>query len=241
MQEKFSIELLNTVNMKKFLLSVILLSITTSVLLAQDKDQPEEKKGFKKENLFTGGSISLGFGSAYGSSSFSAGASPIFGYSITKWLDAGITINYNYQSSKNVYYDGDKTRQTEYGAGTFVKIYPIHFLFAQAQLEHNFATQKYNPGGGGLWSTQNFQTNSLLVGGGYAGRSPYGKEIFFYLAVLFDVSGNPFTPYTNSRGDAIPIIRGGIQIPLFQGKNRDNNYQEQRESGGKKPRNYNRY
>ena len=227
--------------MKRLLFSLFFLSVTTAVLFAQDEQQPEEKKGLKMDNLFTGGSISLGFGSSYGSSSFSVGASPIFGYNVTNWLDAGIAINYNYQSIRNLYSDGDKTRQTEYGAGGFVKIYPISFLFAQAQLEHNFATQKYNPGGGGSSSTQDFQTNSILVGAGYAGRMKGVKQPFFYLSILFDVSGNPYTPYTNSRGDAIPIIRGGFQIPLFQGKNR-NNYEEQPQgSGGKKPRNYNRY
>jgi len=225
--------------MKRLLFSLFFLSITTSVLFAQDEEKPEEKKGFKMDNLFTGGSISLGFGSSYGSSSFSVGASPIFGYNVTKWLDAGIEINYNYQSIKDYPYDGYKIRQSLYGGGGFVKIYPISFLFAQAQFEHNFGTQReyYT----GSVNKTNYQTNSLLVGGGYASRSPYGKEPFFYLAVLFDVSGNPYTPYTNSRGDAIPIIRGGFQIPLFQGKNR-NNYEEQPQgSGGKKPRNYNRY
>jgi hypothetical protein len=223
--------------MKKLLFLVVLFSVSASILFAQD----EEKKGFKKDNLFTGGSISLGFGSAYGSSSFSVGASPIFGYNITKWLDAGIAINYNYLSSNNVYYDGDKTRQTVYGAGGFVKIYPIHFLFTQVQLEHDFAMQKYNQGGGVSWTSQSFQTNSVLVGGGYAGRSPYGKQIFFYLALLFDVSGIPYTPYTDYRGNAIPILRGGIQVPLFQGKNKSKNEDEPQGSGGKKPRNYNRY
>lgn len=225
--------------MKKLLLSAFLLSITTSVLLAQDEEHPEEKKGFKKENLFTGGSISFGFGSAYGSSSFSVGASPIFGYNITNWLDGGIAVNYNYQSIRGYYVDGDRLRQNQYGVGTFVKIYPVRFLYAQAQVEHNFVDYKYSDGTGK--STQNFQTNSVLVGAGYAGRDPFEKRVFFYLSILFDVSGVKNTPYTNAAGNAIPIITGGIQIPLFQGKSRSNDYEEPREGGGKKPRNYNRY
>src|SRR4051794_12738215 len=116
--------------MKKLLLSAFLLCIAASVVLAQDEEAPEEKKGFKKENLFTGGSVSFGFGSAYGSSSFSAGVSPVLGYNITKWLDAGIAINYNYQSIRGYYVDGDKLKQNQYGGGTFVKIYPVRFLYA---------------------------------------------------------------------------------------------------------------
>jgi hypothetical protein len=211
------------------------------MLLAQDEEP--EKKGFKKENLFTGGSVSFGFGSAYGSSSFSIGASPIFGYNITKWLDGGIAVNYNYQSIRGYNVDGDKLRRNQYGGGGFVKIYPVRFLFAQAQVEHNFIDYKYTPGNGLAKSTQNFQTNSVLVGAGYAGRDPIEKRVFFYLSILFDVSGVKNTPYTNAAGSAIPIITGGIQIPLFQGKNRKNYYEEPENggSGSKKPRNYNRY
>lgn len=226
--------------MKKILLSAFLLTATASMLLAQD-EEPEEKKGFKKENLFTGGSVSFGFGSAYGSSSFSIGASPVFGYNITKWLDAGIAVNYNYQSIRGYYVDGDRLRQNQYGGGTFVKIYPVRFLFAQAQLEHNFVDYKYTPGDGSGKTTQNFQTNSVLVGAGYAGRDPIEKRVFFYLSILFDVSGVKNTPYTNAAGNAIPIITGGIQIPLFQGKKRNDYNDEPQNGGGKKPRNYNRY
>ena len=227
--------------MKKLLLSAFLLSLTASALFAQDEEQPEEKKGFKKEKLFTGGSISFGFGSAYESSSFSVGASPIFGYNVTKWLDAGIAVNYNYQSIRGYYVNGDKLRQNQYGGGTFVKIYPVRFLYAQAQVEHNFVDFKYNPGDGSGKSTQNFQTNSVLVGAGYASRDPLEKRLFFYLSILFDVSGVKNTPYTNAAGNAIPIITGGIQIPLFQGKSRNNYYEEpQNGGGGKRPRNYNR-
>jgi len=65
--------------------------------------------------------------------------------------------------------------------------------------------------------------------------------VFFYLSLLFDVSGVKNTPYTNESGNAIPIFTGGVQIPLFQGKNRNNYEEEPRQGGGKKPRNYNRY
>lgn len=225
--------------MKKLLLSALFISVMISVVSAQDEENTEEKKGFKLDNLFTGGSISLGF-STY---SFTVGGSPVLGYNITKWLDAGVVVNYNYQSNREIYSQYDKIRQTQYGGGGFIKIYPVNFIFAQAQFEHNFAKQKYIPGQGGASSTIDFQTNSMLVGAGYAGRMPGFKQPFFYLALLFDVSGVPYTPYTNQFGNALPILRGGVQIPLFQGKNRNSQpeYEEQRGSGGKRPRNYNRY
>ncbi|MGC4037256.1 MAG: hypothetical protein QM764_14955 [Chitinophagaceae bacterium] len=230
--------------MKKLLLSVLFLSAIVSFVHAQDEEKSEEKKGFKKENLFTGGNVSFGYGSAYGYSNFSAGLSPVFGYNITNWLDAGIALNYNYQAFRPTDINGNaydyKIRQSNYGGGTFVKIYPIHSVFLQAQYEHNFTHQKYIFDDGEAPGSANVQTNSFLIGGGYAARLKGWKQPFFFIAVLFDISGNPFTPYTDYQGRAIPIIRGGVQIPLFQGKQRDNRseYDEPR-SGGKRARNYN--
>jgi hypothetical protein len=219
--------------------------VTASLVVAQDTEKKEEeevKKGFKKENLFTGGSISLSFGTG----SFLVGASPVFGYSITKWLDAGVVANYTYQSYRDVDYYGngsnDKIKQSIYGGGGFVKLYPVHFLFAQAQFEHNFVSQKYIYASGATTQKINYDVNSMLVGAGYStGRFGSGGQPFFYLAVLFDVSGNRYSPYVNNAGNAVPIIRAGVQVPLFQGKNRNNYEEEDNGSGGKKPRNYNRY
>jgi hypothetical protein len=39
--------------------------------------------------------------------------------------------------------------------------------------------------------------------------------------VLFDVLDQDFSPYTRSDGVIIPIIRAGIQVPLFQGKGKN--------------------
>src|SRR5882757_613530 len=50
--------------------------------------------GFSKENLFLGGSLALGFGSY----NFNVGASPEIGYSLNSWLDAGVVVNFNYNS-----------------------------------------------------------------------------------------------------------------------------------------------
>ncbi|MCW3120429.1 MAG: hypothetical protein JWM28_4511 [Chitinophagaceae bacterium] len=231
--------------MKKLLFSFLLLFVTTSLVFAQDEEKKEEvKKGFKKENLFTGGSISLSFGTG----SFLVGASPVLGYSMTNWLDAGIVVNYTYQSYRDVDFYGngsnDKIKQSIYGGGGFVKIYPVHFLFAQAQFEHNFVSQKYIYGSGLGTVKSNYDVNSMLVGAGYSsGRNGSGGQPHFYLAVLFDISGNKFSPYVGNTGNAIPVIRAGIQVPLFQGKNRNNYEEEDRGNGGggKKPRNYNRY
>jgi len=201
--------------MKSKLMALLFASLFVSVCsYAQDKEQEETKKGFKKENLFTGGSISL----AFYNNTFLVGGSPVFGYSITNWADLGIVVNYNYTSYRDYnFVFNDKLKQYVYGGGTFIKLYPVRFLFAQAQYEYNFIKQKYIPNAG---ATQEYKTESgsFLIGGGYTtGRFGRGGNPFFYLAVLFDISNNANSPYTDGYGRTIPIIRGGIQIPLFQG------------------------
>lgn len=196
---------------RNLILTLLMCSLFTAALNAQEEEK--EKTPFK-ENLFTGGSVSL----AFYNNTFLIGASPVFGYSLTNWADAGIVINYNYTSYRDVSQFDDKLRQTVYGGGTFVKLYPVRFLFAQAQLEHNFIKQKYIPPGGSASSTTRDDANSFLVGGGYTtGRNGKGGQPFYYLAVLFDVAGGMNSPYTDAYGRTIPIIRAGLQVPLFQG------------------------
>jgi hypothetical protein len=196
-------------------------SLVSVCVNAQDTEEEETKKGFKKENLFTGGSISL----AFYNNTFLVGGSPVLGYSITNWADLGIVVNYNYTSYRDYnYIFNDKLKQYVYGGGAFIKLYPVRFLFAQAQYEYNFIKQKYIPGSG-TGTTQEYkaEAGSFLVGGGYTtGRYGRGGNPFFYLAVLFDISNNANSPYTDGYGRTIPIIRGGIQIPLFQGGGRGN-------------------
>lgn len=204
---------------KNILLSLLFLSLV-SFLFAQDEEGEEKKGGFKKENLFTGGTISLGFSGGSSVSSFSIGASPIFGYSITKWLDAGIVINYTYVSSKlEDPVVGYKSRISNYGGGAFTKIYPFKFIFLQAQFEHNFSHQKFIYQDGYPTQTVRYQANSFLVGAGYAsGRDPDFKRPFFYIGLVADVSGDKYSPYVDGSGSAIPLIWSGLQVPLFQGK-----------------------
>jgi len=200
--------------MKKYVLLPVCLLLMTTFLHAQEEE--EKERGFKKEKLFTGGSISL----AFYSNTFLVGASPVFGYNLTNWIDAGIVVNYNYSAYRDVYTFDDRLKQQVYGGGGFLKIYPLPFIFAQAQFEHNFLRQKYTlPNGGGTSQTLKEEANSILVGGGYCtGRRPGSGMPFFYLSILFDVGDNVYSPYTDAYGRTIPIIQAGMQIPLFQGR-----------------------
>ena len=200
--------------MKKIVSIFLFCFYIHAIACAQDETE-EEKKGFQKENLFTGGSVSFSIGDRF----FLVGGSPVLGYSLAKWVDLGIVANYIYSSQREYYAYNDKLRQAVYGGGVFTRLFPVRFLFAQAQLEHNWIKVKYIPPNGGLPDENTVSAASLLIGPGYTtGRDPNSKSAFGYFAVLFDVLQNQNSPYTNSAGRATPIFRGGINIPLFQGK-----------------------
>lgn len=187
---------------------------------SEEKKKDEKEKGFKKENLFTGGNVTLSFGNRF----TVLGASPIFGYRLANWVDAGVVVNYIYTSQRDVYQFDDKIRQSTYGGGVFTRLFPVNFLFAQAQLEHNFTTVKYIPASG-TGDKLSVDANSLLVGAGYTqGRQP-GSNTFFYVAVLFDVLKNENSPYVNVVSNGVttsvraqPIVRAGFNIGLFEGR-----------------------
>ncbi len=67
------------------------------IFSSTDREDDSEKKGFRKEMLFTGGNINLSF-SNYG---FVLGATPQLGYSVTNWLDAGILFGFTYSNQRD--------------------------------------------------------------------------------------------------------------------------------------------
>lgn len=166
-----------------------------------------------KQYAFSGGSLSLGLFN----NTLLVGAHPVIGYNLTNWADVALQLNYSYNSIRD--FNGifnNKLRQTTYGGGGLVRLYPVRFLFAQAQLEHNFVRQKNIPVTGPA-EVRHQQAGSVLVGGGYtSGRFGRGGGPFYYLSVLFDVSGNIYSPYTDAYGRSVPVIRAGLQFPLFQ-------------------------
>jgi hypothetical protein len=135
-----------------------------------------------------------------------------------------------YSGARDYYEFNDRIRQTVYGPGVFTRLYPIPFLFAQAQFEHNFTTLKYIPAPGGSFLGDKIKTgaNSLLLGAGFAQGREKGSNSFYYISLLFDVLKDINSPYINvsynqnnpsqQRITMAPIIRAGLNIALFQGR-----------------------
>ncbi|MEO8819828.1 MAG: hypothetical protein ABI267_04730 [Ginsengibacter sp.] len=200
--------------MKKWIIVLLLPVCFNAKAQDQNENTEVESHGFKVERLFTGGSANLGFSSG----STSLGITPQIGYSFTNWLDAGINFNINYLSQKD-YNTGDKLRQTTYGPGAFARIFPVNFLFATAQDEYNSIHLKYIPNvGGSLIEKSSENVNSFLIGAGYAGGRQRGGNSYYYLSIMWDVSGNPNSPYRDQYGSISPVIRAGYNIGLFQNR-----------------------
>lgn len=213
--------------MKKWSSLLLAMILLIGTARAQDEEN-ENGKGFKKENLFTGGSITLSFFNGQ----TVLGANPVFGYKLADWVDAGVSFNFLYNGARDYLEFDDKIRQTVLGPGVFTRLYPVRFLFVQAQAEQNFSTLKYTPAntGSGQRYTQKDNATSLLLGAGFAqGREP-GSNSFYYISLLFDVLKNENSPYVNVTYDPNdasrrritmqPIIRAGVNIGLFQGRYR---------------------
>ena len=193
----------------------IFLLATCSLLLATDlnaQDESEKRNKYDPENWFTGGSVSVGLGNG----SFNVGLHPHYGYTVAKWIDFAGVATFEYQSQRDGY--NNKYRTTIYGLAVFTRIFPVHFIFLQAQPEYNFITQKFIPftGTGGTVKT-NLHAPSVLVGGGYT-TSRSDKNSFTYLSILVDVVKNINSPYVDGYGNLLPIFRAGVNIGLNRGK-----------------------
>ncbi len=193
---------------------MLLFVITSAVSNAQSDSASH---WFKKDHLFTGGGITLNFFN----NQFSVGATPVIGYRLTKWIDVGLLFNFLYVNEKNINNVSITGKQTVLGPGAFARIYPVRFLFVQGQYEQNFVNTKFIIPNSSSQKSKD-KPSSVLLGAGYCQGRENSDDMFYYISLMFDVTKNQYSPYVqvNSIGDvyAVPIIRAGLQIPLFTGK-----------------------
>jgi len=197
---------------KKLFLSVVAIIFFTQ-LFAQDSPgipADEGSKGFKKQNIFIGGAINLGFAS----NSFQIGAVPEIGYSIAQWLDAGLGFNINYYAERaDPYYNGNiQYHNLNYGGGPFIRLYPIRFIFLQGQFEANWIKVHSKDFNSGNTYENTYNSTSFIAGIGYIQRVV--GQGSFYTMIGMDLLNNPNSPYRDYNGSAIPIIRAGFNFYL---------------------------
>ena len=193
--------------MKQFILIILALTSLTATKAQYNDDNYDEPGGFKKENIFLGGSLSLGFGSG----SFAVGGNPEIGYSFNRWMDAGVILNLNYYSQKD-YYNSVKYSSFNYGGGVFVRAWPWPFLFAQLQPELNWINYKEKYLNSDISYKNTVSAVSLIGGVGY-GQHIVNQGSYFFMIGL-DLLKDKYSPYLDGYGHPTPIIRGGFDIYL---------------------------
>lgn len=179
--------------MKKLIVSVSFVLICISSF-----SQEEKEKGFKKDHLFVGSGINLGFFNG-----FILGLNPEVGYSLNRFVDLGVSANFNFITQNDI--NSPTTyRQFTVGGGPFVRIWPFNMLFVGGQFEYNNISYSVKSNGAVTGKT-NYSAPSLLVGGGYGNRLIGRSQ--FYTSIMVDVLRDPNSPYIDRYNRPLPVFR----------------------------------
>lgn len=202
--------------MTKELVLAFGLWMTGLVAVAQDHmpqqvntySDAEPTTGFAKQNLFVGGSLGLGFGT----DQFTVGVNPEVGYSLNRWLDAGILANFTYNSisADPNYNQNISSKEFVYGGGIFARAWFLPFLFVTVQPENNWTNISLKDETYGGTANQNATAVSVLAGIGYGSHSV--GQGSFYIALMVDMLRNVNSPYNDAYGHPVPVLRAGFDV-----------------------------
>jgi hypothetical protein len=201
-----SVSIKMLISMKKIIFALFIGTLFTLSLSAQEEE--EEKGGWKKDHLFIGTTLNLGF-----SNGFIIGLNPEIGYSINKVIDAGIATNFTYVTQRSQV-SNSAIRYLALGGGPFVRIWPIRSIFIGGQYEYNRITisEKIN---GVITDKYSANASSILVGAGYGTRMVGQSQ--FYTSIMIDALNDENSPYRDSFGRVLPVFRTGFIFYLGRG------------------------
>ena len=217
--------------MKKIAYTLLLLC-SIQYAFAQDADESIPQKAkledegaphFNKEKIFTGGGVSLGYGTNQNgdnttNNTFNIGVIPDIGYSLSNLVDVGISTSINYTSTTNSAFD-TKFHYTTYSLGAFIRVYPIKSFFIQLMPEQDWGRAKQVTSG--YTYITKIKSNSFLAGVGFGERLI--GESYFYTLIMVDLGKDRYSPYNSynsSTGQVslVPIVRGGFNFYPFRKK-----------------------
>jgi hypothetical protein len=197
-------------NFKRYIFLSLLLMIA-SWCFSQSK--------FKREQLFVGSGLNLGFFNG-----FIIGLNPEVGYSFNRIIDAGVSINFNYitQNSPSLPLT---YRQTVYGGGPFLRIWPMDRFFLGGQYEFNTIAFS-EKSGGSVGNKISYNASSLLVGGGFGSRLIGQSQ--FYTSLMIDMGGDRKSPYVDQFNRQQLVFRTGFTFYFKQKKAPRRSYRDRR-------------
>lgn len=211
MQKLFFILLLSvtcTLGLAQWEADTVIEGNRRAVMAAREEGRRQEGVTITQIPWFFGGGILAGF-SNYGSA---FGISPLVGYRLNDYVDAGLGVNFIYNSTRPRYWDGtatgDKYRSFNFGLVPFVRAFPIENIFTQLQFEQAWVTG--NMVSGGQKNKYNYNYQSLIASLGYAQR--IGGRVGFYFSVGIDLLNNPNSPYRDANGRVKPVLGTGINF-----------------------------
>lgn len=187
--------------------SIVLLMFGLFTLTAIGQREEEEKGGWKTNHLFIGSGLNLGF-----SNGFIIGLNPEVGYSINRFIDAGIATNITYVTQRSQF-SNSSLRYLAMGAGPFVRIWPARMIFIGGQYEYNAITVKEIESGVTV-AKEKANAGSLLVGLGYGTRMIGQSQ--FYTSIMIDALNDINSPYRDQYGRVLPVFRTGFLFYLGQ-------------------------
>jgi hypothetical protein len=176
--------------MKTFIAtSLVFLSLTC---FAQRNNNPMSNLSFK-DRLYFGGDITL---SVSGSATV-IGAAPMIGYRITEDWSAGVGISAYYFNVRAFNYS-----TSFYGGNIFSRYLILENVFLQSEFHLVNTDVGFSTPNEVIWTRKNIPL--WYVGGGY--RQPLGGRGYASITVLYDLIGDPNSPYPN------PTIRAGVNF-----------------------------
>lgn len=156
----------------------------------KEKEQVEEKTGFKSR-LWYGGGIQLGFSSYYNANIFAFGLSPMVGYKFSRFFSLGPRLEVVYNSYKIPGYKAFSLFDTD--LGMFARFRVFRGLFFQGEL----ASEWYDNLDANLEKYRTQRFNQRLGAGWNWSDGHVGSEIgvFYNFAVANDLNAyqNPLS------------------------------------------------
>jgi hypothetical protein len=187
--------------MKK-LLFLFLFCAITATLKAQQADG--YVPGFKRDNLYIGAGLNVGFFQGW-----ILGINPEAGFSVTRFMDVGLSTNFNY-ITQNLG-QGFSYRFRALGAGPYARLWIANQFFVTGQYEYNFIRETIV--NNGVKTFDNYESPSFLVGGGWGSR--FIGQSQFYTSIMIDVLGNENSPYVDRNNQTkLPVFRTGFLFYL---------------------------
>ncbi|NNC93979.1 MAG: hypothetical protein HKN92_00345 [Chitinophagales bacterium] len=200
----------------KLLLSLLLVTLPLSLLLAQDTDNQsvpdyEETQDYvETEKKFNWDKVTIepNFAFAFSSNQLYLGLAPYVGYEVAKKFYMGPGIIYYYTRFKNVQpLDLDVNMHT-IGGGVFAQYFVYDQIFTRAKFE--FLNRKifigYTNNNEPVYKKSNVPV--LLLGAGY--NLSFGSRIQFPIMIAYDVIQNSDSPYFSNSNFPLYIQIGFV-------------------------------